>query len=60
MPNNKGAILLGCSIGSQYTNKIYQLAWNGDSLVWNTLSRELKNPRGNAIAMWIPDGLTSC
>ena len=60
MPNSKGALLLGCMNGSSHTNKIYQLAWNGNDLIWNTLSNELKNPRGFTVAMWIPHNLTTC
>ena len=60
MPNSKGALLLGCATPWSYTNKIYQLAWNGNDLIWNTLSNELKNPRGVTVAMWIPHNLTTC
>ena len=60
MPNSKGALLLGCATPWSYTNKIYQLAWNGNDLIWNTLSNELKNPRDATIAMWIPHNLTKC
>ena len=58
IPNGQGAILLGCDINSKYSNEIYQLTWDENNLIWSTMSHKLSNPRGNTVAMWIPEGFT--
>ena len=58
LPNGQGAILLGCDNNSQYSNEIYQLAWDGNNLIWRSMPNKLNNPRGNTVAMWIPEGFT--
>ena len=55
LPNGQGAILLGCDNNSP---EIYQLTWDGNDLIWRAMPNKLKNPRGNTVAMWIPEGFT--
>ena len=62
-PNGEGVIIVGCSktIGST-SDKIYQLTWGNDGteLEWSTMTQKLQVSRTNAVAMLIPDELTSC
>ena len=59
-PRN-GAVLIGCNDGNKNgLEKIFKITWQGDHLVWETLTQQLKYPRNQAIAMNIPETLTHC
>ena len=55
------AVLIGCNDGNKNgLEKIFKITWQGDHLVWETLTQQLKYPRNQAIAMNIPETLTHC
>ena len=63
LPGGTEAVLTGCS-GKEGPSKpspgyIYKLTWRDDQLIWVKLPQKLKHPRSFAIAMLIPDSMTS-
>ena len=65
--DSTGAILTGCSRvledqEFEASGSIYKLTWSpkGDHLIWKRLPQNLHFPRTFAIAMIIPDSMTSC
>ena len=59
LPSGSEAVLVGCYNGS-YSESIYKLTWQGEHLQWVTLPEKLKYPRGDAVAMLIPDSMIDC
>ena len=59
LPSNNEAILVGACENSR-TGHIHKLTWQGEHLQWLTLPQILKYPRLLAVAMWIPNSMTSC
>ena len=59
LPSDREVVLMGCYNGSHSEN-IYKLTWQGENLEWVTLPQKLKYPRGDAVAMLIPDSITDC
>ena len=57
-PNGQGVIALGMKNDPK---QIYQLSWkeNSNELQWSKIG-QLKSPRTNPVAMWIPNDLANC
>ena len=56
LPNSNEAVLIGCNDGNKNgLEKIFKIFWQDDDLVWEILPQELKYPRTEAIAMFVPD-----
>ena len=56
LPNSNEAVLIGCNDGNRNgLEKIFKIFWQDDDLVWEILPQELKYPRTEAIAMFVPD-----
>ena len=61
LPNGNEAVLIGCNGGNKDgLAKIFKISWQGDDLEWETTSQELKYPRNQAIAMFVPDVHAEC
>ena len=56
--NGKEAILVGCN---ENPEKIFKLKWssNETTLEWVLMKQKLKYPRSNAVAMLIPDTVST-
>ena len=57
-PNGKGVIVTGCSP----QQRIYKAEWTADdtTLEWTTMTQELKYPRGEHAAMYVPNHMVNC